>query len=846
MTVSVERQASWGAGELSPTLYGRTDLPYYRHGARRLSNFLVTTHGVLKNRPGTQFVERLTASIHLSPKLVPYVFSETDAAVLTISKSRVRPWAASELDPRFAFEFQRTGSTSSISGWPWATQGGIDQVRTVQLGKVITFVGHGFRPQEITRTDTDWTRSVIDFEAVTVNHNSITQPSLVIRDNHATALQIVGDSTHPLREWEWVITYVLRDANGFAFETRGKKITKVDTTTVGAGTLVNIGSGIYTGFWNVSADAPIKVVAPAAYTPGVGTIGGLQILAVRVYRGRRGLYGYLGEIAPEYDNGAIVTAYSTFLDEGAEPDLSNPPPRGVNPFLGTDNWPRCATYHEGRRFFASTENAQQTVWGSGVQRFSDFDEVVFADDADSLKFALTTSRKNEIIRAMVPRGRLYLLTSSGIRVAAGSGDQEVITPNSIAARSVAEVGCAKNDVIETPNAAWFVQQAGAYPMAMVFDGPNLTQVMDPAMAARHLFEGYEIEDWAWAENPWKILWVVRSDGTLLSCTFVPEMNVLAWATHSVADGEVVAVETIPEGAEDGVYIQVRVEDGAYYELHRLAKRLFTDIRHAVFLDRSVTYHGLNTANEDLQAVAFTVEEVGGNGWGPGETVSVVFDDAGATGYEGRVVQWDAEGGPPYRILLGAESPAGTYEAQVLARDVTEDGDDEGIPEEFQSTDIEEWYLCTQSVSGLSHLEGLEVTAVADGNVFPNLTVEGGGVDLGEQFAVVHVGRPYESVFESLDCATGDGNRDRQKVLKKGFVELEHRRGGKVGGDVDGRLAPLDDTIGSEFSLEPTEHTRESVVIADRYDNHGRIVVVQDQPMPMTILGVSREVEYGGR
>jgi len=44
------------AGELSPRLYGRTDLAKYFNGCKTLHNMLVWPHGGVFRRPGTRFV----------------------------------------------------------------------------------------------------------------------------------------------------------------------------------------------------------------------------------------------------------------------------------------------------------------------------------------------------------------------------------------------------------------------------------------------------------------------------------------------------------------------------------------------------------------------------------------------------------------------------------------------------------------------------------------------------------------------------------------------------------------------------------------------------------------------
>lgn len=50
-------QTSFASGELSPLLYGRTDLDQYYKGAQEAKNVLVVPQGGLKRRPGTQFID---------------------------------------------------------------------------------------------------------------------------------------------------------------------------------------------------------------------------------------------------------------------------------------------------------------------------------------------------------------------------------------------------------------------------------------------------------------------------------------------------------------------------------------------------------------------------------------------------------------------------------------------------------------------------------------------------------------------------------------------------------------------------------------------------------------------
>lgn len=52
---------SFAAGELSPAMYGRTDIAKYDIGAAKLKNFMVLRYGGVTNRPGTRFIAQTAA-----------------------------------------------------------------------------------------------------------------------------------------------------------------------------------------------------------------------------------------------------------------------------------------------------------------------------------------------------------------------------------------------------------------------------------------------------------------------------------------------------------------------------------------------------------------------------------------------------------------------------------------------------------------------------------------------------------------------------------------------------------------------------------------------------------------
>lgn len=84
-------QASFAGGELSPRLYGRSDIAKYQTGAEVIENFIVRPEGGLMRRHGTRYAGDAKSHSAVS-RLVPFIFSTVQAYVLEFGNLYVRIW----------------------------------------------------------------------------------------------------------------------------------------------------------------------------------------------------------------------------------------------------------------------------------------------------------------------------------------------------------------------------------------------------------------------------------------------------------------------------------------------------------------------------------------------------------------------------------------------------------------------------------------------------------------------------------------------------------------------------------------------------------------------------------
>ncbi len=154
-----------------------------------------------------------------------------------------------------------------------------------------------------------------------------------------------------------------------------------------------------------------------------------------------------------------------------------------------------------------------------------------------------------------------------------------------------------------------------------------------------------------------------------------------------------------------------------------------------------------------------------------------------------------------------------------------------------------------TVSGLEHLEGEEVSVLADGSVFERLPVENGAVALPGGFAarVVHAGLPYaaELVTLEMEPEAGETIRNRARFSVAASVRLLDTRE-CLYSHSDGRLsemkfrtaerpgeptAPFTGEKGIVFSTPPGARTT-------------RLRLVSPSPVPFTVLGIVAEAACG--
>jgi hypothetical protein len=121
-------------------------------------------------------------------------------------------------------------------------------------------------------------------------------------------------------------------------------------------------------------------------------------------------------------------------------------------------WPRSATFHEGRLYFGGSKQRQNTIWGSRVIDYFNFDLGTALDD-EAVEATINTDQFNAITH--IVSGNIMRVFTTGGEFIVSQAGADPITPATFLVRPQTRLGSKPGVPVEDLNgAALFVQRQG--------------------------------------------------------------------------------------------------------------------------------------------------------------------------------------------------------------------------------------------------------------------------------------------------------------------------------------------------------------------------------------------------
>ena len=513
-------QTSFTSGILSPRFWSRSDLPQYRAGLKDSDNMIVTRHGPMESRSGTQFFESLGDN-YARPfpfQLIPNnVTGEAFSAVAVEDGRLIVNGASGSL---FQDDLTNTSFSVDLTSWGRIFTSGKSTVSwssgSVLLTPEAVINGEraGITQQVVLASGTENEERRISFATdrlalvpatmsisigTTSGGNDIFEQSFITVDDGEISFNPNGLTTY------WITFSCINDISvgGVPPGTvlYGSRVLKSVTSS-----LTSTGAIEFNHIWDNNDIRTMQVeMSPSEFS----------------------LYFLCQDKPPQKLNYDIDANLWTFgaVTFGGKP---------ASWIAG--NYPTTLTFFQGRSWWAGVQSKPQTFWGSNSNdeliAGNELEDLTLGTGAnDGLEFSLSKAGR---IRWMEGGGNLVIGTNAGEFLINGS--QGLITPDDIfVAQQSAEGGEAVNS-IQVGSMIMFISGDGRKLLAIRYqEDQNQWRANEISFTAENLTQGKKITSIAYARNPEAIIWCLLDDGSLIGCTYDPATGVMGWHKHSIAN-----------------------------------------------------------------------------------------------------------------------------------------------------------------------------------------------------------------------------------------------------------------------------------------------------------------------
>lgn len=885
--MSILEQVSFTSGEISPSLYARTDLARYQSGVKKLLNFTPMQYGGVRNRAGFRAIPCAYAAWSGNyPTMIPFSRSETENIVIMINYGFFRFIKNGSLITYASKTI--TNITQANPAVVTSAAHGYSNGDSVLINNVIGMSQVNNRDLIVTNATTNtFELSYIDIDHVIHTVNSIDYDAYLQGGLCYKIYELAHsyDFTHiPYVDYVQSVDLVIMAHESYSpkalryfsdtnwtfsdFSIKGgafKKQNSSKTATVYAnaaglgGTTITCADPIFSlenvgqlfrmdvmdfGVpWEVSIAKAVNDIVRSGdhfyISVNSGTTGSLRpshtygdasdgTVVWRYIHSGYGIALITGFVNP-YN---VSYTAQTYIPHGCLVSASTLTTNwAFGAFGGDQGYPKAVNFYQERLVFGGTTAQPETVFTSVVGAYDDFSTSSPVKDDDGLVFTLAGRKLNKI-KFIEGIQDLLCFTSAGESLIAG-GSNYVLTPSTLSVRPQSNYGTAQVKPILVGDGVIFIHQNGSTIFDMAFNSDSTTSsgivASDITLLANHLFNGYSITKLAYQQTPDRIIWVVRDDGVLLSCTYLKDQQVIAWAQHNT-DGLFKDVCVIQENGRDILYVIVDRDGRASVEF--MQSRDISTIYDSFFVDGGYSYNGVNTT-------AKTMSLSGGMSWDDSETLTLAASSSTFTS--------DDVG--QYVFLYDDDSVVKCVITAYTSTTIVSVISDRSVPYNLRNFPVTTWSFALLEVGGLWSLNGKTVSILANGNVEPQQTVTNGKITLQSASDRFSVGLPYVSDLETLKInvlGSRDGTtQTKQKLINKVSLICQ---------DTRGLFAGADDTHLREY--RPPKHTTYDdplelqsglfeQAIASSYDKQGAILIRQSDPLPVTILSIIPEVTVGG-
>ena len=565
-------QTNFSVGELDPLIRARTDLQQYQNALEEATNVIIQPQGGFKRRDGTKFIYNFGSSF-TDFKVIPFEFSVDDSYLLVFVTQRIYVFKAGVLQTNI------NGSGNDYITATDITTAMLDDINYTQAVDTLILCHEDLQTKRLVRnSDTSWTLENLPLTNLPQYAYAFDthQPDFTITPSATTGNITITASS-------------MTTDNGTAQAGSSNTITLKAATSYTAddqpnGMFITLTSGTGSGqtrhVEDYVASTKVLTVYPAWDTAPDNTTGykvsAFAEAAVGEYAQVTSTFGRARYV--EYVSDTVMKAVTEvdFFDTDAVTAGFWESEHGYEDvWSSTRGWPRSAAFHEGRLYFGGSKSRPNTIWGSGVINYFDFNAGTGLDD-ESVEATINTNQLNTIVNLF--SGNDFRIFTTGGEFVILQGTNEPITPSTFFVRPQTRLGSKSGIPIEELNgASIFIQRQGKSINVFQFGDTTASyQVQNISALSSHLLKDpvdMAARRAASTDESDRLFVVNGTDGSMAVYSILVGQNVIA-PSRFVTDGEYIAVGV--EVADVYVIVKRTVNGADNYMLEKFDPNLTLD------------------------------------------------------------------------------------------------------------------------------------------------------------------------------------------------------------------------------------------------------------------------------
>lgn len=852
-------QSSFGSGELSPSLFARVDLTKYHVGAATMRNFFVDYRSGASTRPGTKFCNQaLQAGLGLPPRLIPFQSSALVPYIIEFGNKYCRFYSFG--NPVLEVSFNITGATQAspavitvtgnnfaIGDWIFVTGvGGMTQLNEIYF-KVANVSGAAVTLQTVNgQPINSLGYGTYTSGGTAARVYTIVSPYAIADLPLLKFVQITNTMTltHPAYAPQ-ILTFVSPTSWIFAPIVFGTLITAptglAASATTGTGAFYSYAVTAVDNSGNESVAATLAVsnVVDVTSTQGTITVSWVPVVGAISYNVYRASLSFAGAVplgaAYGFQESITGNANTTFADSNVVPDFSQSPPIVHNPFAG--NNPGACCFFQQRLYYGGSNLDPQTFWASQPGLYNNFNFSDPTQPDDELEDTIVSKQVNAVKNMLpMPGGLIFFTAQGAFQLSSGSGVAATSAVTPINATMQGQTYNGSNDLPPIP-INWAVLYGQLDGMIIELNYNIYAAIytgQDISVLSNHLFFGFVLREWAYAQKPFKIVWAVRNDGTLLSLTYAKEQEMVGWARHDTL-GLFQSVASVEEPPYDATYVVVKrfIGDQWNYYVERFDNRI-----------------NFPYGAEDAWCVDCAIQSALPT---PAANITISSSVGTAIFSADAMVFGGTQVGDVIRADGGIATVASVLTSQIITATWTQPPT-MTLPNDPNNTPLpvtqNNWTLARPSTvfTGLDYLNGQTVSILADGGVVASQVVVAGSITLPEPATKVIAGLAFTKQLQTMPLDLGnerDTVQGKRKKINAVTIRVRDTRGLTFGNNFS-ELYPFKEMNPSVLLGEaiPLVTADEWTEWAPDWTVEGQMCFQSTDPLPATILGVIPEITIG--